>query len=264
MAKTGTGKFGPVADALRAQITGGQLGAGEWLPSEAAIMDQYDVSRYTAREAIKRLVGEGLIVVVDGKGAYVRPRRERAAHADVRAVHTDIGPDGTVVYRDPDVGDWQPVEEPGRYRTVATDDLALTMGVPEHTPVFVYDRLLAPAVAADQFGARGAQRRIFHRLYLLASACAGIDELANDPFRIPDQLYEILAENGAELRWVEHVRAIVPTPDDAASLHIRTGSAVLVTRRVVTRADGRPVAMEETRRNADDTQLTYPLTPTSQ
>jgi hypothetical protein len=37
---------------------------------------------------------------------------------------------------------------------------------------------------------------------------------------------------------------------------------VLLTRRITTSRDGRPLALEETRRNAEDTQLTYPLNPT--
>ncbi|MGH3839180.1 MAG: hypothetical protein ACRDSF_26310 [Pseudonocardiaceae bacterium] len=41
------------------------------------------MSRYAAREAIKRLAGENLVVVVDGKGSYVRVRRKRASLATV-------------------------------------------------------------------------------------------------------------------------------------------------------------------------------------
>src|SRR3954451_16754303 len=86
IAKTGTGKYAPVIEALRAQIGNGEVQPGDWLPSEAQLMNEYGVSRYSAREAIRRLAGEGLIVVVDGKGSYVRAR-QRASHADLRAIH---------------------------------------------------------------------------------------------------------------------------------------------------------------------------------
>jgi len=36
-----------------------------------------------------------------------------------------------------------------------------------------------------------------------------------------------------------------------------------ITRRVTTDTDTRPLAMEETRRSAEDTQLSYPQTPTT-
>jgi DNA-binding GntR family transcriptional regulator len=70
-------------------------------------------------------------------------------------------------------------------------------------------------------------------------------------------------ERYRELRWVEHVRATIPTPDDTTTLHIPTGLPVLITRRVTTDTHGRPIAMEETRRSAEDTQLTYLQTPTT-
>lgn len=255
MAKTGTGKFVPVVGAIREQITSGALAPGEWLPSEAAVMDQYDVSRYTAREAIRRLVAEGLVVVVDGKGSYVRPRRDRAAHADPRAVLAETIKRGRAVrtvYRDAETatGEWKPVEKPGTYRTSASVDIALALGVPEHTPLFVHDRLLGRD-----------DRRIVHRLYLPISTCSGNPTLTESPFVTPDQLYAALTDAGHHLTFTEHVRAVAPTPDDTTTLHIPSGAAVLVTRRLITNRDCRPLALEETRRNGDDTQLTYQLTP---
>jgi GntR family transcriptional regulator len=264
MAKTGTGKHAAVADALRADIAAGVLAPGEWLPSEAGIMDRYQVSRYGAREALKRLAGEGLIVIVDGKGSHVRPRRDRASYAGVRGLHRRPGPDGRVGYQDRELDTWRVAEEPGRYRSTATLDLALSLGVPEHTPVFVYDRLLEhhPGPAPGP-GTAGDRRRMVHRLYLPVATTAEIPALSDDPFRTPEELYTLLAEAGRELRWVEHVRATIPTPDDTTSLAIPTGTPVLITRRLATTPDGRPVALEETRRSAEDTQLTYPQHPTT-
>lgn len=256
MAKTGTGKFAPVVDAIRDQITSGSLTPGEWLPSEAQVMDSYGVSRYTAREAIRRLVAEGLVVVVDGKGSYVRPRRDRATHADTRAVYAETVKRGRgvrTVYRDAETtsGDWEPVETPGTYRTNATVDIALALGVAEHTPLFVHDRLLGRD-----------DRRLTHRLFLPVSTCSGNPTLTDNPFVTPDALYAALTAAGHDLTFIEHVRAVAPTPDDSTTLRVPTGAAVLLTRRVISSRDGRPLALEETRRNAEDTQLTYPLTPT--
>jgi GntR family transcriptional regulator len=264
MAKTGSGQYVAVAEALRRDITSGALAPGAWLPSEAQVMQIYQVSRYGAREAIKRLAGEGLIVVVDGKGSYVRARRDRATHADTRGLRRDIDAHGQVRYLDAELEHWHTAEEPGRYRTTATTDLALSLGVPEHTPVFVYDRLLThdstptPTLANKQ----GTPRRMIHRLYLPVATCTDVPALTEDPFRTPDELYTLLTQAGRQLRWVEHVRATIPTPDDTITLHIPTGLPVLITRRVTTDTAARPIAMEETRRSAENTQLTYPQTPT--
>src|SRR5690349_20395087 len=89
MAKTGTGKYEPVVAELRDRISDGDLGPGDWLPSESALMEAHGVSRYSAREAIKRLAGEGLIIVVDGKGSYVRARSNRPRHQDPRGLVKD-------------------------------------------------------------------------------------------------------------------------------------------------------------------------------
>jgi len=260
MAKTGTGKYGPVVEELRELIGSGALPAGEWLPSEAQLMDQHGISRYSAREAIKKLAGEGLIVVVDGKGSYVRARRDRASHADPRAIWHTTAQAGRGVYRDAESARWTSVEKPGTYRTNAGVDLALALAVPEHTPLFVYDRLLTEADTGRRPSTTA--RRMVHRLYLPMSTCVRVPALADDPFRSPDELYAALTAAGIEPTWTEHVRATAPAPDDTTSLHLAPGAAVLITRRVTTDPDGRALAMEETRRSAEDTQLTYTITPT--
>ncbi|WP_431867959.1 GntR family transcriptional regulator [Nocardiopsis eucommiae] len=60
-----------IAAALRKQITSGELAPGAGLPSEAALVRQYGVSRGTARQALSELEGTGLVVAVHGKGRFV-------------------------------------------------------------------------------------------------------------------------------------------------------------------------------------------------
>ncbi|RSM83230.1 hypothetical protein DMH04_24205 [Kibdelosporangium aridum] len=59
------------------------------------------------------------------------------------------------------------------YRTNATVDLALALGVLEHTSLFVHDRLLSTS---------------------------------DNPFRIPGELYAVLSGAGIALRWTKSVR----------------------------------------------------------
>ncbi|SIO87036.1 Transcriptional regulator of succinyl CoA synthetase operon [Nocardiopsis sp. JB363] len=61
-----------IAAELRERIASGDLAPGDALPSEAALVHQYDVSRGTARQALSELEGIGLVIAVHGKGRFVK------------------------------------------------------------------------------------------------------------------------------------------------------------------------------------------------
>lgn len=67
----GAPRYMLVADALIADIEQGTYPVGEMLPPELEIAEQYGVSRYTAREAIRRLTQLGLITRRAGIGTTV-------------------------------------------------------------------------------------------------------------------------------------------------------------------------------------------------
>ncbi len=56
---------------LKNKIFFGHYKPGDLLPSESKLVEIYKVSRLTVREAINRLVIEGLVVKVQGKGTFV-------------------------------------------------------------------------------------------------------------------------------------------------------------------------------------------------
>lgn len=58
---------------LRQKILSGQWQAGDMLPSENELIEQYQVSRATVRQALEELVSDGLIQRRQGKGTYVSP-----------------------------------------------------------------------------------------------------------------------------------------------------------------------------------------------
>jgi DNA-binding GntR family transcriptional regulator len=63
-----------IAAILRAQIEAGELVPDRPIPSESTLMQRYGVARETARKAVRVLVAEGLVYVVQGRGAYVARR----------------------------------------------------------------------------------------------------------------------------------------------------------------------------------------------
>jgi DNA-binding transcriptional regulator YhcF (GntR family) len=60
-----------VAQQLTAQIHAGRLEAGEKLPTEARLVEQFQVSRTVLREAVSRLKSLGLVDSRQGSGVYV-------------------------------------------------------------------------------------------------------------------------------------------------------------------------------------------------
>jgi len=63
-----------IAAILRGRIESGELVPDRPIPSESALMQEHGVARETARKAVRVLVGEGLVYVVQGRGAYVTRR----------------------------------------------------------------------------------------------------------------------------------------------------------------------------------------------
>jgi DNA-binding FadR family transcriptional regulator len=62
-----------VTERLLEYIEGQHLKPGDLLPSESSLATSFGVSRPVVREALKNLEGKGVIEIVNGKGALVRP-----------------------------------------------------------------------------------------------------------------------------------------------------------------------------------------------
>ena len=71
---SGTPVYEQLAAILRAAIERGELAPDRPLPSYTTLMQQHEVARGTAAKAVQVLVGEGLVRIVPGRGAYVVKR----------------------------------------------------------------------------------------------------------------------------------------------------------------------------------------------
>ena len=67
-------KYQDVKRSIFERIQSGEFSAGVALPSERELIEQYQVSRITVRQAITGLVNEGLLSSVQGKGTFVQSR----------------------------------------------------------------------------------------------------------------------------------------------------------------------------------------------
>lgn len=67
-----------LADQLRAKILDGQFAEADVFPTENELCETHGVSRFTVREALRRLQTEGLIARRRGSGTVIQPAAARA------------------------------------------------------------------------------------------------------------------------------------------------------------------------------------------
>lgn len=67
-----------LADLLRADILSGRFDEADSFPTEAVLCERHGVSRFTVREALRKLQSEGLIKRRRGSGTMIQPASARA------------------------------------------------------------------------------------------------------------------------------------------------------------------------------------------
>ncbi|MDQ1294089.1 MAG: GntR family transcriptional regulator [Actinomycetota bacterium] len=234
-----------IAEDLRARIERGELAPGEPLPSETEMITRYGVSRITVRHAVAALRASGLVVTEHGRASRVRP--EALGTELVFTPTVTRGPDGEFVTWDSQ--GWADVEEPSRYRGEAAAHAGV-LGVAPTELVFVHERQLMHATGTQ----------VLYRAVIPFTTVEGTT-LAEDPFVPAAQLYQALAESGHEIGWREEIRAVMPNPDQAATLDVPDGVPLLVHSRVTTDRCGRRLVLEETRLPAHRTVIAHEDSP---
>ena len=73
-------RYQEVADSLLGQIANDRHPVGAMLPSELELCQQFGVSRYTVREALRRLGDMGVVTRRQGSGTLVRAREPAAKY----------------------------------------------------------------------------------------------------------------------------------------------------------------------------------------
>ncbi len=72
--ENGKTKYYTLMEELKAAILSGRIRAGEKLPSENQLSEQYQISRHTVRKALSILIQEGYIVAEHGRGTFCSDR----------------------------------------------------------------------------------------------------------------------------------------------------------------------------------------------
>lgn len=215
-----------VADVLRGRIESGELAAGQKLPSEKMLHDEFDISITTIRKVLDTLRGEGLVVSQQGAGVTVREFRP-VRRPSIQRLSSEVWLTGKSIW-DGDLND-----RPWR----------VEVSVDESRP---------PVKVAKAFGVNEPMLRRSRQFfiddkpvqlatsYLLLSDVTGTQITEKDTG--PGGVYARLAELGLEpVRFREEVRARMPRPAEAEQLSMTPGTPVIEILRLAATADGRVV-----------------------
>jgi GntR family histidine utilization transcriptional repressor len=75
---------------IKQQITSGAWRPGDAVPSEAALQQQFGVSRMTVNRAVKELAVEGVVSRVQGSGTVVAQLHRISSTLEIRDIHEEI------------------------------------------------------------------------------------------------------------------------------------------------------------------------------
>jgi GntR family transcriptional regulator len=124
---------------LRSKIESGEWAPDERMPTEMALVERFQVSRSTIREALSSLTRDGLIVRHRGRGSFVAPPRPAPARpgmvtnvllgydAEIRVVAAETAPAPSHVTPWLDVGRGAPIKRFVRVEVVDGAPLAIVV-----------------------------------------------------------------------------------------------------------------------------------------
>ncbi len=81
---------------IRQHIASGDWRPGDPVPSEAALMEQFGISRMTANRALRELAGEGLVTRIQGSGTRVAQLHRISSRLTIRDIHEEVTERGHV------------------------------------------------------------------------------------------------------------------------------------------------------------------------
>lgn len=192
---------------IRHHIAGGDWKPGDPVPSEAALITQFGVSRMTANRALRELAAEGLVTRVQGSGTRVAELHRISSRLAIRDIHEEVVERGHV-----------------------------------HTARVVYaEQEKASAELAESFGLRKGAK-VFHTVLVHAENGVPIqyeDRFVN-PAAAPDYLRTDLTQTSPTLHLLRHaplteasycIEACLPTADEAKLLGIKRNEPCLSMKR---------------------------------
>lgn len=236
-----------IAEALRTGIARGDYPAGSTIPKETELMAAHGTGRDPVRRAIAQLTAEGLVEPVRRRGTVVRHHPPRRRITRSRLVYRDeLG-----YYFDRTAQNWRPVQPPSVFRGPVPYDIAAMLGLEPGGEVIVRDRIMGdPATRqAIQLATSYIPAGLAGELPVLSAAETG-----------PGGIYDRLEDAGyGPLRWAEAITSRMPGPAEARLLQLPPGVPLLRIVRLAASPSGQPLEVNDTRFNAEDWEISYPI-----
>ena len=90
MQETQRPAYDQVKEWIRQHIASGQWRPGDVVPSEAALMSRFSISRMTANRALRELAADGLVTRVQGSGTRVAQLHRISSQLVIRDIHEEV------------------------------------------------------------------------------------------------------------------------------------------------------------------------------
>ncbi|MFG2600456.1 GntR family transcriptional regulator [Streptomyces sp. NPDC048462] len=227
-------KYQRIANALKAEIRSGALGAGSRLPGENDLMTQYGVARMTVRQALSVLQSEGLTEARKGVGVFVRAFQP-LRRSGIQRLASERWGSGRSVWEADLQGRDLAVDQVEVREGIASENAARVLGLEAGEKVCVRSR---------RFVLEG-KPVLLSTSYLPASLVAG--SAITQPDTGPGGIYARLAELGhAPVHFREEIRSRMPLPEEASQLSLPAGTPVMLICRTAFAEEGRrPVEVNE-------------------
>lgn len=196
---------------------GQEEGFRDRLPSEAALVTRYGVSRITIRLALDHLARRGLVVRRQGRGTFVAPERNAVTSEPIHGLA----------------------------------DILAAQGVEPELELLAFGPAPAPAPVVEALGLESADALLLRRSYHVAGQPAALTEVFYPPSvgsaftRTEAEAHSsvMLLTRFAGLRLVKSditVRVQVASTDLAEILQVPAGTALMVIRRITYTEAGNP------------------------
>ncbi|GAA4983461.1 GntR family transcriptional regulator [Yinghuangia aomiensis] len=217
-----------IADELREQIVSGDLEPGQPLPSESSLVATYGTSPTTARQAVRLLKEEGLVVSERGRGVFVK-KQPPTIHMGSHRFSRKTRAEGKAAFE-------AEIEAQGRRwgqeilelaDVPAPKWVAEWFGIEPGTEVFVRRRRNwvddEPTQIADSY----------YQLPTVQDTAIRTEDTG------PGGSYARLEEKGHRLeRFREEIAIRMPSPDETKALRLSPGIPVAELRRIAFTAEG--------------------------
>jgi len=253
-------KYDRIADDLRKRIHAGEWKAGDRLPAHTALEAEFGVSLNTVRNALELLAAEGLLLVEQGKGTWVRERPPTSRRSNDRYQWEK---DRVLLPEAQRLNDGASEKDTGlRFEqldfhatyteTTADEDLAKVFEVPVGTRMLRRDYRTTP----KGHGVPLSYSRGSFLVYDVVAANPALLDQANEPW--PGGTQHQLSTIGIELaRIVDQVSCRPPTNEEAQALQLPPGTSVFALRKVSIDTGGRVVEVSDSVWPGDRVDLVY-------